>query len=94
MIYVLTVRNKSGLQVTWNGSPCSRLVYDFAAANSRMAKDVIDKVLLQLDSEDEHIKAGIQLIRDDLWDGGYEEGYSNTISGLQVSWREGGDRVN
>lgn len=85
MIYVLTVRNKSGLQVTYKGTPVGKLVFEFAAPDSDVAVTAIRDVLQEFRATDGYLHRVFEDAIDDARE--CAEFYSNNHSGLHVDWK-------
>lgn len=85
MIYVLTIRNKSGLQVTYKGTPVSKLVFEFAAPDTDVAITAIRGVLNEFKAENPYLQRIFEDAIDDARD--YGDQYRNSHSGLQVDWK-------
>ena len=60
MIYVLTIRNKSGLPVTYQNTAMSKLVFEFAAPDADVAMDAIREVLREVRSTDAYMVRAIE----------------------------------
>lgn len=87
MIYVFTIRNKSGLPVTYQNTPLSKLVFEFAAPDSDVAMDAIREVLREVHSSDAYMVRAIEEAVDDSRDSGYRNSYNANQSGLQIDWK-------
>lgn len=88
MIYVLTIRNKSGLPVTYQNTAMSKLVFEFAAPDADVAMDAIREVLREVRSMDAYMVRAIEEAVDDSWDSSYKRVYNLSQSGLQIDWKE------
>ena len=88
MIYVLTIRNKSGLPVTYQNTAMSKLVFEFAAPDADVAMDAIREVLREVRSTDAYMVRAIEEAVDDSWDSGYRKTHNLNQSGLQIDWKE------
>lgn len=88
MIYVLTIRNKSGMPVTYQNTAMSKLVFEFAAPDADVAMDAIREVLREVRSTDAYMVRAIEEAVDDSWDSGYRKTYNLNQSGLQIDWKE------
>ena len=85
MIYVLTVRNKSGLQVLYRGTPVAKLVFEFAAPDTDVAVTAIRNVLNEFKADDPYLHRVFEDAIDDARE--YGDSYNNCHSGLQVDWK-------
>lgn len=83
MIYVLTIRNKSGLPVLYKGTPFNKLVLEFVASDSGAAGSAVRDILLECSSGDPHHDRLLQDALEDTWSGEYY----NDDKGLQVDWK-------
>ncbi len=88
MIYVLTIRNKSGLPVTYQNTAMSRLVFEFATPDSDVAMDAIRGILKEIRSTDAYLVRAIEEAVEDSRDKGYATSYNLNQSGLQIDWKE------
>lgn len=84
MIYVLTIRNKSGLEVTYKGTPFSKLVFEFVAPDRDVAGTVIRGVLEDCHAKDPYVH---REFNDAIEDTLFADSYNSSHSGLQIDWK-------
>lgn len=87
MIYVMTIRNKSGLTVNYKKSPMMKLVFEFATPDGDVAMDAVRDVLQDVNTSDPYLASAIEEIKDDTRDSGFKDAYNFNLHGLQVDWK-------
>lgn len=90
MIYVLTVRNKTGIPVVYNGTAISKLVVEFVAPDEEAGKAAIRNTLDGLSTQNAFMDRLIVEAMDSTTSEDYTDHYFNAIGGtesLQIDWK-------